>query len=188
MARRDRDLKLRTRRLDLVPFTHEALEAAQAGDIARCERLLGAKAPAGWPPADVLEFQVPQQLQALALDPASLPWLGRVIVERESGMIAGGVNLKGPPREGACEVGYAVEPLFRRQGIATEAVRAVVEWALQQPGVLRVKAKTYPNNVASRGVLSRLGFSLVGPITDDRLGEMELHELTLHDLAGHEEA
>jgi len=39
-----------------------------------------------------------------------------------------------------------------------EAVKAAVDWALMQDGVLRVEAETEPDNTASQRVLAKCGF------------------------------
>lgn len=69
----------------------------------------------------------------------------------------------GPPENATVEVGYSVLPQFQRQGYGTEMVSGLVAWALSQPGVQRVAAKTGATNVASRYLLERLGFVPAGP-------------------------
>lgn len=69
-----------------------------------------------------------------------------------SGELVGHVGLS--PLRGSVEVGYAVEDAMQGRGIASEAVRAIVEWA-QLPEVLGVIGA---DNVASARVLERAGF------------------------------
>ena len=56
------------------------------------------------------------------------------------------------------EVGYSVLPEYQGRGYATGAVGAMVEWALAQPNVTRVVAKTLPEHACSIRVLDKLGF------------------------------
>jgi RimJ/RimL family protein N-acetyltransferase len=151
------------------------------GDAARLAALIGAAVPESWPPQGVREHQIPQQLDALTREPGELRWHGRLIVLRGNpDVLVGVVNLKGPPDgRGRVEIGYEVEPEYRRQGIATEAVRALIAWCAAQPTVKAVQARTLPSNRISAHMLSRLGFTKLGPQRDPRLGELIVWELML---------
>ena len=76
-----------------------------------------------------------------------------------------------PTRQGRLEIGYRIEPEFRRQGVATEVVRALFEWAWRQHGVTSFRASTSPDNVASQGVLAKFGFVQTGSQIDEYDGE-----------------
>lgn len=56
------------------------------------------------------------------------------------------------------EIGYSIDEAYRRQGCATEAVSALVRWALAQAGVRLVTAQTEPGNLSSQRVLLKNGF------------------------------
>ncbi|MBQ9564560.1 MAG: GNAT family N-acetyltransferase, partial [Synergistaceae bacterium] len=58
--------------------------------------------------------------------------------------------------------GYGIAEEYRGWGYATEAVAAVVSWALRQPGVTRVEAETDAGNAASKRVLEKCGFVPTG--------------------------
>ncbi|MBB4917112.1 GNAT family N-acetyltransferase [Streptosporangium saharense] len=81
----------------------------------------------------------------------------RLIVERESGLVVGSIGLFWPPNEGALEIGYGVVPSRRGRGYASEATRAMVEFALGLPGVHTVHADVEPSNPASVRVLEKAG-------------------------------
>lgn len=55
------------------------------------------------------------------------------------------------------ETGYGLADAFRRQGLATEAVDALVAIALSN-GASQVRADTTVNNRASQRVLEKTGF------------------------------
>ena len=55
---------------------------------------------------------------------------------------------------------YAIFPSHRRQGYATEAARALVDYAFQQLQLKRVVATTDFNNRASMAVMQRLGMTI----------------------------
>lgn len=60
------------------------------------------------------------------------------------------------------EVGYILAPDARRQGLAREAVEAVVEYAFETLGVRRVFADIDPDNQPSLSLLDNLGFEREG--------------------------
>lgn len=71
---------------------------------------------------------------------------------------AGWVSLRLCERDGAAEIGYTIVREFRNQGVATEAVRALLEEAFERANVERISAYCIPGNRPSRRVLDRLGF------------------------------
>lgn len=79
-----------------------------------------------------------------------------------SGQVVGGIGFHGPPREGLVEVGYGVVPGVRRQGVATEALRQILDVAAGFEQVNRVCGRTTPDNVASQRVMLGVGMQLVG--------------------------
>jgi RimJ/RimL family protein N-acetyltransferase len=62
----------------------------------------------------------------------------------------------------AADLGYVLSRDHWRQGYATEAARAVFEWARSLDGVLRVWATCDVDNLASARVLEKLGMSREG--------------------------
>ena len=96
------------------------------------------------------------------------------LIERASGLLIGGVGFMGPPSpDGAVELGYGIAPEWRNRGVATEAVRGLLELAWSQPSVERVFATTDPSNPASARVLEKAAMSFV------RMeGELRYYEVT----------
>lgn len=95
------------------------------------------------------------------------------VVENSSGRLIGDLYLK---KEGnAYWVGYTISPSYARQGYASEALGALVEWIARQ-GAARVKAGVLPENEASAGLLKKLGFESAGM---DEAGEEEVYILSL---------
>ena len=64
------------------------------------------------------------------------------------------------------EIGYRVDPGYRRQGYALEAVRGLMDWAAGR-GVHRFVASIAPDNKASLALAAKLGFERVGEQIDD---------------------
>jgi RimJ/RimL family protein N-acetyltransferase len=98
----------------------------------------------------------------LADHPAWLhPYGHRQVVERANGLVIGSIGLFWPPSDGTLELGYGVVPSRRGQGYATEAARALAEFALTAPGVHTVYASVEPVNLPSLRVLEKAGFHRV---------------------------
>lgn len=73
--------------------------------------------------------------------------------------VIGDLCFKGAPDEyETVEIGYGVEPEYRNQGYATEAVGLLTAWAFAQKGVSFVSAQADAENTASLRVLEKSGF------------------------------
>jgi ribosomal-protein-serine acetyltransferase len=72
---------------------------------------------------------------------------------------AGWVSLRIAERDlQNAEIGYSILREFRGRGIATEAVRALIDEAFEAAELESVRAYCVPQNAASRRVLERSGF------------------------------
>jgi ribosomal-protein-serine acetyltransferase len=81
----------------------------------------------------------------------------------KDGAPVGGIGLGIDPRVPALgEVGYWVAAPVRRSGVATAAVKAVVDWAFDVVGVRRIELHAAVANVGSRKVAERAGFEQEG--------------------------
>ena len=79
------------------------------------------------------------------------------------GEVIGDIGTHGPVDEaGRVEIGYGLAAPSRGQGYGSEAVAAVTDWLLSQPGVRQVRAHTLTSNAPSRRVLEKAGFTYVG--------------------------
>jgi [ribosomal protein S5]-alanine N-acetyltransferase len=163
--------------LDLVSMSPEFMRASLAGDLARAADLIGAVLPASWPGRTGRTMRL--RLEQIARDPAVQPWLLRAIVLREPiRSVIGHTGFHAEPdRRGAVEVGYTVEADYRRHGYAFEAVQALFAWATDEHGIHLFAASVGPNNVASLGLVDKLGFSQTGSQWDDEDGEELVFEL-----------
>jgi [ribosomal protein S5]-alanine N-acetyltransferase len=84
----------------------------------------------------------------------------RLVVERDSGTVIGGVGFFGPPQDGEVEIGYGIVPSRQRRGYATEAVQAMVADVFRSDGVQTVTANVDLDNPASLRVLEKSGLTL----------------------------
>jgi ribosomal-protein-alanine N-acetyltransferase len=124
----------------------------------------------GWPLPDLLDV-LPLQAGA---SPEAEPYGVWVVIERSSGTIVGDAGFTGPPAaDETIEVGYSIVADRRGRGYATEAVRALVEWALRQPDVTAVVAGCASDNTPSIRVLERVGFMRTDPNGDELRWRLE---------------
>lgn len=83
------------------------------------------------------------------------PWK---ICMKENGNEIGSAGFKGKAQNGAVEIGYGINTGYEGKGCATEAVKALIEWAFFQHDVYFVEAETTADNVASKRILEKLKF------------------------------
>jgi RimJ/RimL family protein N-acetyltransferase len=147
-------MRIRTERLELVAPDREVWRALLEGDFG--------PAIEGYPTQGdivmaglVVEGHIPAGEWG--------PWQ---VTECETGHIVGGVGFKGAPSDdGVVEIGYGLAPSARGRGLAVEAVRALVVHAFDR-GASGVLAECDLDNVASRRVLERAGFTLIEEAAD----------------------
>ena len=131
----------------LVQVT-EAHQAAMSLDETCPDALDGLRVPAGWP---------------LYRDVFGLPviadWPFFLFVDPDAPAVLGSGGFLGPPdARGFVQVGYEVAPGFRGRGIATAAMRQV----LQARPTANVVAAVSAANTPSIRVLEKLGFRTSG--------------------------
>jgi ribosomal-protein-alanine N-acetyltransferase len=153
-------VKIRTPRLDLVACP-QAIARAVTNDRTEAEQRLGARLPADWPASELRGF-LARYADQLAADPLLLGWGIWLMIDRTAGSVVGDLGFKGRPRQGTVEIGYSVLPAGRNKGLASEATRALVDWALAQPEVRRIIAHCDEDNAPSIRVLEKLGMERRG--------------------------
>jgi RimJ/RimL family protein N-acetyltransferase len=163
-----------TARLRLVPFHLDAFEAVFHHDRARAEAIIGAQFPDAWPNDALLAEGFPYSLDAIRAAPDVRLWGDSLVIRKDK--VVGSVVFHGLPDDGVAEVAYAIEDRSRGQGLATEATRVCVEWALSQDGITAVQATTFPWHFASLGVIRKIGMTQVGSRDHDTLGELLVFE------------
>ena len=159
---------IRTERLELVSMSVPFLEALGRRDVQAATREIGADVPR-WLP-EQLEHFVQYRLATLRVDPSARPWLGRALVLTDGDgarRVIGTAGFHAPPdAAGRVEIGYRIDPEYRRQGYAIEAVRGLFDWAAGR-GAQRFVASISPDNEPSLALAAKLGFRQVGQQMDD---------------------
>ena len=64
--------------------------------------------------------------------------------------------------EATAELGYLVAPEARGRGVATEALRLLTTWALEELGMLRLELMISVDNAVSKKVAERCGYTREG--------------------------
>jgi RimJ/RimL family protein N-acetyltransferase len=89
-------------------------------------------------------------------------WVQFTVEEREGGTIVGDVGFAvadGEPN--VIKVGYTISPEFQGRGYATEAIRALVDYAFGTLGAEIVRAHASAANASSIRVAEKVGMRLV---------------------------
>jgi len=168
-----------TPRVEIVQLDAAALRGLRDGDQEVAERtspvplspyLAGPECRRVW------EIRATQ----VVADPSSAAWVTGVVWDPERGVAVGRAGFHGPPDDdGMVEVGYSIDPQFRRQGYARAALRALLARAEADPAVHTVRATISPDNVASRDLVLAHGLVEVGEQVDDEDGLEIVYEVAV---------
>ncbi len=83
-----------------------------------------------------------------------------LVIEDANQKIVGRANLKGiDSMSGAAEVGYRIDQQLCGQGLATLALKRLIQGAQERWALKRLIAYVYEENLGSRKVLERCGFA-----------------------------
>jgi ribosomal-protein-alanine N-acetyltransferase len=162
-------LTLRTPRLELIAGTLPLVQAEVAGTD-HLAAMIKADVES-WPPPGNDENSLRWTLDKLQAhpEPAGFHVWYVILTAREQRKLVGMVAFKGPPDEnGTIEAGYSINEKLQRQGIATEATRAIMKWAFQNPAVRVITAETFPELEASKKVMQRCGMAFLGDGSEPR--------------------
>ncbi|MCA1678608.1 MAG: GNAT family N-acetyltransferase [Actinobacteria bacterium] len=131
---------------------------AELADPGQLAEALKARLPHDWPP-EHHDVDLLYRMRTALDEPDAAGWWLHYIVSRAAPRLTlvGTAGYKGPPVGGIVEIGYSIVSSRRRQGLATEACKLLVESAWER-GAETVVADTVPHLKPSIGVLRKLGF------------------------------
>jgi cob(I)alamin adenosyltransferase len=162
-----------TERLTLTPFSPEAIDALLRGDAALLRRLVDADFPKPLRPPPLMEELLTQVRDNVRARPSDAGWWTWIAIRRDNRAVVGALGFGGPPDdERAVMIGYATYPEADRRGYGTEAVRALVGWALEQPECKRVCATIPADNTGARRVAEKVGMKVAGEVWDEDVDEV----------------
>jgi RimJ/RimL family protein N-acetyltransferase len=150
----------------IVHLRAAAFRALADGDLAAANTVS---------PVPLPEYFVSQEF---AQDPASAAWVTGVIWDEQEQVAVGRAGYHGPPDDsGMVEIGYAVDPAYRRRGYARAALEALLQRAAREPQVRVVRVTISPDNAASYALASQYGFAKVGEQWDEEDGLEIIYEV-----------
>lgn len=118
-------------------------------------------------------------------------WLDRVIADLDNldgsavfaaGELAGGVGLSFDPFGISGEIGYWIRADCEGRGLVTRGARALIDLAFHERGVHRVVIRAGVENVRSRAVAERLGFTFEGVARGEGRGTGGFYDLAVYGL------
>lgn len=77
-----------------------------------------------------------------------------------NGKIIGGINLEVLNEKNKYEIGWIINKNYRRNGYATEAAKAIIEYAFKSLNANYIQAHCDINNIASKKVMNNTGMTL----------------------------
>lgn len=113
-------------------------------------------------------------------DPASAAWVTGVIWDEQQQVAVGRAGYHGPPDDaGMVEIGYAVDPAYRRRGYARAALEALLQRAAREPQVKVARVTISPDNTASYALAAQYGFAKTGEQWDEEDGLEIIYEVAV---------
>jgi RimJ/RimL family protein N-acetyltransferase len=112
-------------------------------------------------------------------DPATAAWVTGVIWDEDQRSAVGSAGYHDrPDADGRVEIGYGVDPAYRRRGYARAALEALLARAEAEPQVRLVRVSIRPDNVPSYSLAAQYGFAKVGEQWDDEDGLEFVYEVS----------
>ena len=111
---------------------------------------------------DILKTAYTEMLNGCIENPEQWEWYAIWMIELKDGTHIGEMCFKGIDSDGIVEIGYGIMEQYQDHGYATEAVKAISNWAFQEPKISSIEAQIDSKNIASRKVLEKCGFVFTG--------------------------
>lgn len=170
--------EIRTARLRLIPVDAESLAALINGEPEPTELRHTVRFPRPFAPPPLTDDAFPFILERLNAEPDGGWWSVWMFSRTDTRDVVGAGGFAGPPDEqGALQIGYSVYESQQGQGFATEAVQALLNWALARDQVRAVRATIPPWNGPSVRVAAKVGMRQVGVGRNDEVGEIHVFEI-----------
>jgi RimJ/RimL family protein N-acetyltransferase len=165
------------RSVEIVQLSTATLRALAEGDLAAANLAGSVPLPEYFAGPDWRGLWRMRSAQVEA-DSPSQAWITGVIWDAGRQVAAGRAGYHGPPDPyGMVEIGYAVDPAYRRQGYARAALLALLGRAARESRVHTVRVTISPDNDASYRLVAQYGFVEVGEQWDDEDGLEIIYEV-----------
>ena len=161
--------------IELIPWAQ-----AEPDDIARIFNDVDHSYLADGLPTPYTRDHVEKWLSEEVLPNEGAQGLFRII--RVNGKCAGDVQLackEGAYRQDA-DLGYVLLDEYKGRGVMTEAVGRICAEAFEKLDILRISARVYAPNIASRRVLEKNGFQLEGTMRQAVCKGYKVYDMLLY--------
>ncbi len=155
-------IEIQTERLRLIPLAREQL-ACLLVEVSELEQTLGMTVSRRMMTGRVRHAIQMKMEKMEGVDPRLHPWFTYWLIVIDEGRCGAGlVGFKGcPDANGQTEIGYGMDPAYQRQGYTTEAVRALIAWAFEDPTCQTILARhVQKDNPASSRILEKVGMTV----------------------------
>jgi RimJ/RimL family protein N-acetyltransferase len=157
-------------RIRIVHLSQPAHAAIAAGDLEEANRL----SPVPLNPVfltDGFRSTFARRATQLLEHPEDEPWVTGVIWDEDLGVAVGAAGFHGSPdADGMVEIGYSVDPAYRRRGYARAAFRALLDRAYADPAVTVFRTSISPDNEPSLALSDSFGLLPNGEQWDEEDG------------------
>lgn len=163
----------------IVRLSPTAIAALAAGDLAAAQ----ADSPvalSAWQVSEssrrTWQYRAVQAVES----PEDLPWITGVLWDEEEQAAVGQSGFHAAPDDdGMVEVGYGVDPAYRRRGYARAALELAIEHARSEPSVRTLRATISPDNEASLALIKQYPFVENGEQWDEDDGLELIFEMSV---------
>lgn len=171
-------------RVRVIHLSPEAIAALAAGDLTTANEHSPVPLTA-WMVSDASVRTWRYRTVQAVESPEDLPWITGVLWDDDAQLAVGQSGFHAAPDEdGMVEVGYGVDPAYRRRGYARAALEIAIERARSEPDVRTLRATISPDNEASLGLIRQYPFVHTGEQWDDEDGLELIYELGTESPAG----
>ena len=106
-----------------------------------------------------------------------------VIIEKESGRVVGSCLLLHYDQASArAEIGYVMGRAHWNLGFTYEALTALITYAFEKYELRRIEAEIDPENVASSGLILKLGFTCEGLLRQRWMAKGKAYDTSIYGL------
>ena len=98
------------------------------------------------------------------------PWIG--YYAKQNGDLVGCAAFKGKPVNGTVEIAYGTFEQYRKQGMGTAICKQLVDLSLKTDPLVKITARTLPEENFSTRILKKNNFIFSGTVHDPEDGEV----------------
>ena len=164
---------IESNRLLLISMSLAFLRAITNNDVPAAQHLVDFAVPLNCSLTKMIWAS--RRLQMIEADPTQHSWMYRSIVRKSDNQMVGFISFhhKAPDPDllaysnSAAELGYTIEPEYRRNGYAKESALAMMQWASREHHVRDFILTISPANLPSLKLAESMGFKIIGEHIDD---------------------